>query len=87
MIARITRVIALRNVDECYSACRNVSSLGASRAPSSSSLSTASKVNFPKLTIRPFGELTSWTTFWDSYKAAIHDNVFMRNCAYVTCVM
>ena len=33
------------------------------------------KVKLPKLTIQPFkGELTSWTTFWDSYEAAIHTN-------------
>ena len=32
-------------------------------------------VKLPKLTIQPFkGDLTTWTTFWDSYKAAIHDN-------------
>ena len=33
------------------------------------------KVKLPKLTIRPFnGDLTAWITFWDPYKAAIHDN-------------
>ena len=32
-------------------------------------------VKLPKLTIRPFnGDLTSWTSFWDSYRSAIHDN-------------
>ena len=32
-------------------------------------------VKLPKLTIRPFnGDLTCWTTFWDSYFAAIHEN-------------
>lgn len=30
------------------------------------------KVRLPKLTIQPFkGELTAWTTFWDSYETAI----------------
>ena len=29
----------------------------------------------PKLTIQPFkGDLTTWITFWDSYKVAIHEN-------------
>lgn len=33
------------------------------------------KVRLPKLTIQPFkGELTAWTTFWDSYEVAIHSN-------------
>lgn len=35
----------------------------------------ASKVKLPKLTLQPFdGQLTSWTPFWDSFKAAVHDN-------------
>ena len=34
-----------------------------------------SRVKLPKLTIQPFkGDLTTWITFWDSYKAAIHEN-------------
>ena len=34
-----------------------------------------STVKLPKLTIQPFkGNLTTWITFWDSYKAAIHEN-------------
>ena len=37
-----------------------------------------SKVRLPKLTIQPFkGELTSWTTFWDSYRAAIDENTLL----------
>ena len=33
-------------------------------------------VRLPKLSIKPFkGDLTAWTTFWDSYKAAIHENL------------
>ena len=32
-------------------------------------------IKLPKLTIQPFkGDLTTWITFWDSYKAAIHKN-------------
>ena len=34
-----------------------------------------SRVKLPKLTIQPFkGELTTWTTFWDSFEVAIHKN-------------
>ena len=37
--------------------------------------SNGSRVKLPKLSIRPFnGEITSWTTFWDSYDSAIHQN-------------
>ena len=33
------------------------------------------KVRLPKLTIKPFsGNVTAWTTFWDSYKSTIHEN-------------
>ena len=39
------------------------------------SASRASRVKLPKLTIQPFGgDLTTWTPFWESYRAAIHDN-------------
>lgn len=32
-------------------------------------------MRLPKLTIRPFnGDLTAWTTFWDSYESSIHKN-------------
>ena len=35
----------------------------------------ANRVKLPKLTIQPFnGDLTSWTTFWDSFEAAIQKN-------------
>ena len=38
------------------------------------------KVKLPKLTILPFkGELTSWTTFWDSYQAAIDVNTSLSD--------
>lgn len=37
-------------------------------------------VKLPKLTMQPFkGDLTTWTTFWDSYKAAIHDNASLSD--------
>ena len=33
------------------------------------------RVRLPRVTIRPFnGDITTWTTFWDSYDAAIHQN-------------
>ena len=35
----------------------------------------ATKVKLPKLTLRKFnGDLTKWTTFWDSYESSIHHN-------------
>ena len=45
---------------------------GSRDSPSSTRVS---KARLPKLTIRPFsGDLAGWTTFWDSYQTAIHDN-------------
>lgn len=33
------------------------------------------RVRLPKLSIKPFsGDITQWTTFWDSFKSAIHEN-------------
>lgn len=38
------------------------------------------KVKLPKLTIQPFkGELTAWTTFWDSYQTAIDANTALSD--------
>ena len=38
------------------------------------------KVKLPKLSIKPFtGKLTAWTSFWDSYQSAIHDNPELSN--------
>ena len=35
----------------------------------------APKVKLPKLTLKKFnGDLTKWTTFWDSYESSIHHN-------------
>ena len=32
-------------------------------------------MKLPKLTLRPFnGEMTQWTSFWESYESAIHNN-------------
>lgn len=32
-------------------------------------------MKFPKLTLCPFnGEMNQWTTFWESYESAIHNN-------------
>ena len=45
--------------------------------PTSTSVptSTPMKPKFPKLTLPKFkGELTSWTTFWDSFKSTVHEN-------------
>ena len=36
---------------------------------------TTPRVRLPKLSIRPFnGDITKWTTFWDSYESSIHNN-------------
>ena len=38
------------------------------------------RMKLPKLTIQPFnGDLTLWTTFWDSYDSAIHQNASLTN--------
>ena len=35
----------------------------------------APRVRLPKLIIQPFeGDITKWTSFWDSYNSAIHTN-------------
>ena len=41
--------------------------------PTSVPTSTPMKPKLPKLTLPKFkGELTSWTTFWDSFKSTVH---------------
>ena len=41
---------------------------------------TGSYVKLPKLNIQPFkGELTTWTPFWESYCAAVHDNTSLMD--------
>ena len=38
------------------------------------------RIKLPKLTIRPFeGDITQWTTFWDSYNSAIHANTSLSD--------
>ena len=38
-------------------------------------VTTTTAARLPKLQLQPFnGELTSWTTFWDEYESAIHNN-------------
>ena len=38
-------------------------------------VTTTTTARLPKLQLQPFnGELTSWTTFWDEYESAIHNN-------------
>ena len=37
-------------------------------------------IKLPKLTIRQFdGDITQWTTFWDSYESAIHANTSLTD--------
>ena len=41
---------------------------------------SGSQVKLPKLNIQPFrGDLTTWTPFWESYRAAIHDNTSLND--------
>ena len=48
--------------------------------PPSRDPASESKVRLPKLTIQPFrGELITWTTFWDSFEVAIHNNRSLSN--------
>ena len=43
--------------------------------PADTAESIASRPRLPKLTLQRFrGEITQWSSFWDSYKSAIHDN-------------
>ena len=36
----------------------------------------SSRVRLPKLQLRSFGgDLTKWTSFWESFESAVHDNV------------
>ena len=38
--------------------------------------SSHSKAKLPKLVLKTFdGDITNWTTFWDSYKSAIHSDL------------
>ena len=43
--------------------------------PTTPPLTESSRVKLPKLSLRPFnGDITTWTSFWDSYESAIHKN-------------
>ena len=72
---------AIAKIDLCYSAkakpkttSTSASSAGPSRTPDIPT-SASSRVKLPKLTLRPFnGDITAWTTFWDSYESAVHNN-------------
>ena len=44
--------------------------------PAAAVPSHSTRTRLPELSLKPFsGELTEWFTFWDGYKAAIHDNM------------
>lgn len=54
-------------LSSCYSASSSQSS---SRVPHS-----GPKVKLPKLSLKTFyGDLTAWTTFWDTFESSIHNN-------------
>jgi hypothetical protein len=69
-----------------YSAMAKIDKLCATTPPSAISTPPPSdvarpaetrghRVKLPKLTLRAFnGDITTWTTFWDSYESAIHKN-------------
>ena len=43
--------------------------------PHTPAASRGSRVRLPKLTLRAFnGDVTTWTTFWDSYESTVHNN-------------
>ena len=51
------------------------SDLSPPREPSSSGDVSQARTRLPKLILPKFkGDVTTWTTFWDSYKSAVHDN-------------
>lgn len=44
-------------------------------APRTATTHSQSRVKLPKLNLRSFGgDLTQWTSFWESFQAAIHNN-------------
>ena len=37
-------------------------------------------IELPKLLLKKFnGELTKWTTFWDTFESAVHNNLVLSN--------
>ena len=37
---------------------------------------SSDRVKLPKLVLRPFnGDITAWTTFWESYESTVHTNI------------
>ena len=48
--------------------------------PSATESADVPKVKLPKLTLKWFnGDLTNWTTFWDSFESSIHNNTGLSN--------
>ncbi len=46
-----------------------------SQSPTRGEYEPAARVRLPKLSIRPFnGDVTKWTTFWDSFESAIDNS-------------
>ena len=63
-------------IDECTTV-RAVSAMSPAPPtldPCASTSQDRDRVKLPKLTLHPFnGEMTQWTTFWESYESAIHN--------------
>ena len=61
--------------------------------PTIPSNSLSSFIRLPKLQLRPFsGDLTKWTSFWESFKCAVHNNrdlpdIEKFNYMYLTSVL
>ena len=54
-----------------HSSCQPAQENGANRRP---------RIKLPKLTLRKFnGDITQWSSFWDSFNTAIHSNTELSN--------
>ena len=66
---------ALMKIDSAVVAVTKPTSAVKDAAATSSTPAPTHKVRLPKLTIKPFsGNVTAWTTLWDSYNSTIHEN-------------
>ena len=58
----------------------SLSSVESARVRESSHTKLGPKVKLPKLTLKRFtGEITAWSTFWESFESSIHQNTGLSN--------
>ena len=58
----------------------SLSSVESARVRESSRTTLGPKVKLPKLTVKRFtGEITAWSTFWESFESSIHQNTGLSN--------